>query len=152
MLLLELLSKEIEGILLIKYTTISTMLFQRNKGKPTCILMFLSLSKIVLFILSVTPFSWGVLRTTLILLMPFCELKSSNYLPRNLPQLSKFRNLILLLISFSINIFQTLNTSTHDGGSSIRSWYMLKVWEWHMVIVCGNACDGIMKGCSWKHG
>lgn len=29
----------------------------------------------------------------------------------------------------------------------LRGSSMLKVWAWHMVIVCSNACDNIMEGC-----
>lgn len=28
---------------------------------------------------------------------------------------------------------------------------MVKVWAWHMAIVCGNTYDDIIEGFPWRH-
>ena len=82
---------------------------QNSSSNQTLLIIILSLSINVLFILFATPFCWGVYGVVIQSIIP-CYLKNySNFLWKNSPPLLDINNFIFLSIQFSTRYLNSLN-------------------------------------------
>ena len=93
----------------IRQHVVATASPQNDFGKPALMIMHLTLSSMVLFILSAKPFYCGVLLTVLYLVIPSSAQSLLNYSEKYSRLLSVLILLTFFLVCLSVRIFHYLN-------------------------------------------